>query len=414
MFVEHEDKINNIKISDSNFLNLNITEIFKMKTLHITLLILFLLVNNSNAKEIIFAGTGYLASNNEIESKFPNLCSLSGDSTRTCYISDFNKFYNLAVGYSNETISIVDKKSSDAINYMIALAFEEEVVEEVFALGKRNLQLGLIARVVLYDFEKKNLLASYPISVRTLLTCETSSACSNARIKSEFKNLIFGENSSSILKLFPEMISKINPNPGRLFIQINEIEIGEKAPQVFNLSNADKLSYKKWLASTLEVYFSKNLNIPILPYTQGQVVGSVMPLKIADTEKAFDLSLPPASFFINFRLRGQLKKLLDETNNRQAYSYISGIKVQLASKRQVYFDHKFQRGNVVNIPKDAKVSDASQFKESLRVLINQLSGQFFKPETKWIKKHKSDKKIKDKVVAKDFKNAESLVLVKVR
>ena len=57
----------------------------------------------------------------------------------------------------------------------------------------------------------------------------------------------------------------------------------------------------------LEVYFSKNLNIPILPYTQGQVVGSVMPLKIADTEKAFDLSLPPASFFINFRLRGQLK-----------------------------------------------------------------------------------------------------------
>ena len=107
-------------------------------------------------------------------------------------------------------------------------------------------------------------------------------------------------------------------------------------------------------------------------------------------------------------------KLLDETNNRQSYSYISGIKVQLASKRQVYFDHKFQRGNVVNIPKDAKVSDASQFKESLRVLINQLSGQFFKPETKWIKKHKSDKKIKDKVVAKDFKNAESLVLVKVR
>ncbi len=182
---------------------------------------------------------------------------------------------------------------------MIALAFEEEVVEEVFALGKRNLQLGLIARVVLYDFEKKNLLASYPISVRTLLTCETSSACSNARIKSEFKNLIFGENSSSILKLFPEMISKINPNPGRLFIQINEIEIGEKAPQVFNLSNADKLSYKKWLASTLEVYFSKNLNIPILPYTQGQVVGSVMPLKIADTEN--NLSLPPASFFINFQ-----------------------------------------------------------------------------------------------------------------
>ena len=38
---------------------------------------------------------------------------------------------------------------------MIALAFEEEVVEEVFALGKRNLQLGLIARVVLYDFEKR-------------------------------------------------------------------------------------------------------------------------------------------------------------------------------------------------------------------------------------------------------------------
>ena len=211
-----------------------------MTRVYLTLLILFFLVNNSNSKEIIYAGTGYLASNNEIRSKFPNLCSLSSDSTRTCYISDFNKFYNLAVGYSNETISIVDKKSSEAINYMIALAFEEEVVEEVFALGKRNLQLGLIARVVLYDFEKKNLLASYPISVRTLLTCETSSACSNARIKSEFKNLIFDENSSSILKSFPETISKIYPNPGRLFIQINEIEIGEKAPQVFSLNNADK------------------------------------------------------------------------------------------------------------------------------------------------------------------------------
>ena len=113
MFVEHEDKINDIKISDSNFFKFEHCRDFKMKKLYITLLILFLLVNHSNAKEIIFAGTGYLASNNEIKSKFPNLCSLSGDSTRTCYISDFNKFYNLAVGYSNETISIVDKKSSD-------------------------------------------------------------------------------------------------------------------------------------------------------------------------------------------------------------------------------------------------------------------------------------------------------------
>ena len=365
-------------------------------------------------QQVLFAGTGYLASAEDIQKNFPNLCALAGRNSADCFIPQFSAFYEQIVGYSNDKIAITDEKSTDLRNFMVALAFESETVEKVFALGKLNLRLGLIARIIVYDFEKKNLLANYPISVETVITCASDADCSDQRKQEEFLKLIFDTQQNSILGLLPARLADITIDTTRIFIEIGAVEIADRVYEALGSDPSSHGGLEKWLAGSLEGYLFNNVRISVLPYTRGQAIAGKMPLKIANSADAFDIELPPASFSIRLLLRGLLKKKLDETNSREAYSYISALGMEISGRLATYFDQKYQRGNVVKIPKDAQVNDLDQFRDSILILMNEMTSQLNTPDKKWITTHKSVKDAKVNNLIKEIKALEENVFVKVR
>jgi hypothetical protein len=364
-------------------------------------------------QQVLYAGTGYLSSAEDLKSKFPHLCALAGQNP-DCFIPDYRIFYDQIVGYSNDRVVISDQQSTDLRNFMLAVAFESETVEEVFALGKRNLRLGLVARVILYDFQKKNLLANYPISVGTIITCTQDADCSDQRQRAEFHKLIFDVQQNSIIRFLPSRLGDITIDTARFFIEIADVEIADRVYETLGDQAPEPQGFEKWLASSLEGYLFNNIRIPILPYTRGQAIAGKMPLKIANSDDAFDIELPPASFSIKIKLRGLLKKMLDETDHRAAYSYISAIGLQIDGRLATYLDQKYQRGNVIKIPKSDAVSDVDQFRDSILILLNETTTQLAKPNKKWIKDHKSDKKARVSDLVKEIKALEETVFVKVR
>ncbi len=381
-----------------------------------TCIIALLLATGARAagpQQVLYAGTGYLSSAEELKTNFPHLCALAGQN-QDCFIPDFRTFYDQIIGYSNDRVVISDQQSTDLRNFMLAVAFDSETVEEVFALGKRNLRLSLVARVILYDFQKKNLLANYPISVGTIITCMEDADCSDQRVRNEFHKLIFDAQQNSIIRFLPKRLADISIDTARFFIAISDVEVADRVYETLGEQAPEPRGFEKWLASSLEGYLFNNVRIPILPYTRGQAIAGKMPLKIANSDDAFDIELPPASFSIKIILRGLLKKMLDETDNRAAYSYISAIGLQIDGRLATYLDQKYQRGNVIKIPKSDAVNDADQFRDSILILLNETTTQLAKPDKKWIKTHKSDKKASVSNLVKEIKALEETVFAKVR
>lgn len=362
---------------------------------------------------VLYAGASYLSSAEELKTKFPNLCALA-QQNQDCFIPDFSVFYEQIIGYSNDKVVIYDQQSTALRNVMLSLAFETETVEEVVALGKRNLRLSLLARIILFDFEKKNLLANYPISVSTVITCTEKVDCSDQRVRQEFHKLIFDAQQNSIIRLLPARLADVSTNTAHFFIKISDVEIAERVYETLGDQAPDPQVFERWLASSLEGYMFNNIRIPVLPYTRGLAIAGKMPLKIANSDDAFDIELPPASFSIKVTLRGLLKKMLDETANRAAYSYISAIGLKIDGRLATYLDQKYQRGNVIKIPKSDAVKDIDQFRESILILLNETTTQLVTPDKRWIKTHKSDKKARVGDLVKEIKALEETVFTKVR
>ena len=157
--------------------------------------------------------------------------------------------------------------------------------------------------------------------------------------------------------------------------------------------------------------------MPVLPYLTGDAIGKKMPLKVSNIKDSMNLTVPPADYLVDVKLRGLFKKKLGETDKRLAWSFINGLAVTFkhaTSNRPAYFEGKFQYGRVKEVPKSLSATDdISEFEESIISLINQISNNLSGENKSWLKEHMG-KKIKTKKVVKDLKVLEAKVFSKVR
>jgi hypothetical protein len=327
--------------------------------------------------------------------------------------------------FSHSNLEIIindlgDYQSADSLSLALALDWEDVCVEKL-APEQFKIVLNLHGQILVFDFNSKKIIATYPFGVR--VNDVTRTKPDDAYLDNLFHRLYF-ENIANInfLDEFIKRLRNVNiKESSDQRIKVTEVSIGKKSYSYMPQKVKDDLSaYKTFVAQQFSSFLSANQNIAVLPYTgkneqeehiaKGQAIMGKMALRFANAN-VLNLTIPAADFPIKIKIRGFKKVKMDENHTGSAWAYGSFIQFTVLDPDPLedpIVNAKFKYAAVKIIPASQTEvtieSDWSAFEESLLSLFNELTQQITERSSSWI-----SKKTKDKNVKKQLKSLEKVL-----
>jgi len=261
----------------------------------------------------------------------------------------------------------------------------------------------LTAQILTFDFTNKEIVGAYPVFIRygDLLDQPPTD---EQRIEVFKKMLLDREFGANLIDEFVRVAQNIRPQQrGSLYFKVGQVNLSERAKEYLNSNDRKAEVYQTWVAQAFSKAFSSRLNMPVLPYTKGQVIGGKMALRFSDGS-ASNFDVPPANYLAHITIRGMIKKTLGENDYLRKLSYIIGLglKFEQPDMNEIYLDQNFQKGRVRDVSKaQGEPNSWAEFEESLSVLFDQVANQVEKKDKKWIKAH-TPKNANVKVIRKEL------------
>ena len=367
--------------------------------------------------EVFYAGLGFISQASDVAQKYKYLCSpsITGNSG-DCITSQEIQFMKVLEETSNDNLVFSGQQSLEKNSYIMAVAVDRENINIQKFNNGYSLIFDLSAQIILLNFSDKRVVATYPIAVRYADFSDNEP--SEKYIAKTFNQMLYDTNFPvSLLSEFKKRVPEIRIFRERLNIRFGKMELSEQASKYLQSQRVNLSSFQRWIGENFSKSLSYEQKMPVLPYLTGDAIGKKMPLKVSNIKDSMNLTVPPADYLVDVKLRGLFKKKLGETDKRLAWSFINGLAVTFkhaTSNRPAYFEGKFQYGRVKEVPKSLPATDdISEFEESIISLINQISNNLSGEDKSWLKEHMG-KKIKTKKVVKDLKVLEAKVFSKVR
>ena len=205
--------------------------------------------------------------------------------------NDINLIYDLG------TIS-----SGDALS--IAFSVFDESIERFSTKEGVTNAYKIFAQILVFDFNEKKVITNYPVLVQ-------NETITNSIPKTEYdfeilKSMYLDVNSNaSIFKQWVKKLENINIlNPGSIHLKIRDVILddGVKGQIPTKLSKNNLLKIRS--AQKLEYQISSKQNVPILPFTIGQIGNfkSGLIARFSDSLE-YNLTLPDADYVIDLLIR---------------------------------------------------------------------------------------------------------------
>jgi hypothetical protein len=324
---------------------------------------------------------------------------------------------------SNPNIEIIindlgDHKSANSLSLALALDWEDVCVDKLTP-ELYKIVLNLHGQILVFDFNSKKIIATYPFGVRVNDTSKTEP--DEAHFYNLFHRLYF-ENIANInfLDEFIKRLRKINiKESSNHRIKVTEVIIGDKSYSYMPQKVKDNLAaYKTFVAQQFSSFLSANQGIAVLPYTRkneqgehiakGQAFKGKMALRFGNAT-VLNLTIPEEDIPIKIKVRGFKKVQMDENHTGTSWVYGSFIRFTVLDPLgDPVVNAKFKYAAVKTIlASQTEVtidSDWSAFEESLLSLFNELTQQISERSSSWI-----SKKTKDKNVKKQLKSLEKIL-----
>lgn len=365
-------------------------------------------------REVFYAGVGFISQASDIASNYKYLCS-SGNSD-DCITAQERSFLKVLRSVNNDCLVFTAEQSLQDNPYIMAVAVDRENINIQKFNNGYSLIFDLSAQIILLNFSEKRVVATYPIAVR--FADFSDNEPSEEYIAKIFNQMLYDiDFPVSLLSEFKKRVPEITIFRERLNIRFGKMELSEQASIYLQSQGINLPSFQRWIGENFSKSLSYEQKMPVLPYLTGDAIGKKMPLKVSNIKEAMNLTVPPADYIVDVKLRGLFKKKLGETDKRLAWSFINGLAMTFkhaTSNRPAYFEGKFQYGRVKEVPKSLPaIDDISEFEESIISLINQISTNLSGENKSWLKEHMG-KKTKTQNVVKDLKVLEAKVFSKVR
>lgn len=158
---------------------------------------------------------------------------------------------------------------------------------------------------------------------------------------------------------------------------------------------------KNLIAQTFSKRLSKNHNVAIVPYTEGQSIGGAMKLIFVRSDTIYDIKIPNPDYHINIDIRGFKKVLGQSTAVEDLYLYGSFINLEIYQPdlNKSYFNERLRGVTRVKIPKgQTDVNDWRKYYYNLEILFDNFTKNITSQNQKWMKetsKNKIKKKLKN-------------------
>jgi hypothetical protein len=363
-------------------------------------------------QKVYFAGFAFLSeqANIENEYRFSKKIWELKDNEQPLIDKHINK--KLA-NFSNSNLEIIindlgDHQSADSLSLALALDWEDVCVERL-APEQYKIVLNLHGQILVFDFNSKKIVATYPFGVR--VNDATQTEPDETHLYNLFHRLYF-ENIVNInfLDEFIKRLQNINiKESSDQRIKITEVTIGNKSYSYMPQKVKDDLSaYKTFVAQQFSSFLSANQDIAVLPYTgkneqeehiaKGQAIMGKMALCFANAT-VLNLTIPEADIPIKIEIRGFKKVKMDENHTGCSWVYGSFIRFTVLDPfEDPIVNAKFKYAAVKIIPASQTEvtieSDWSAFEESLLSLFNELTQQITERSSSWISKKTKDKNVK--------------------
>lgn len=277
--------------------------------------------------------------------------------------------------------------TGDDASDLVAMAFvlDWENVSSEQVAGSTKLVIDLHGQALVFDFDSKKVIGSYPIAVQLLHSVDGPTTPELEA--SLVRRLYLGSEGESIFKRFAERLSTVSVKPSTgNYIRVISVELEDNARKALADFAQDEAVVVSRVADSFGKGLAENHKVSFVPYAKGSAIGSKMAARFANGD-IYQLELPEPDYRVHLRLRGFKKVLLDSNSVESAWAYGSYMNVAVKDfdDQKVYLDAPFKFGAVKKVVAGSEdIDDWSAFQESMFTLIDQITVQSAKPDKAWL------------------------------
>jgi hypothetical protein len=298
-------------------------------------------------------------------------------------------------------------KSGNALS--LAFALSDERVERLAEKDGVYSFYRVLAEVLVFDVIEKKVITNFPAEIQYQVFTKTIPTKQDD--EREFEKIYLDTSfEGSIFNEWVSRLEQINlKEAGVRHLQIRDVTLDESVINQLpsNLKNND--IFKAQTAQRLEFQLSSNQNVPILPYTVGQLGNKKLGIlgRFSDGVR-YELKLPEPDYVIDLIVR-EFKSAKVEEKNFDGYVYGAFITLKVIEPvtGNIKLESKFNFKNEIIFQKSAQfqiLNDWDVYQRSQDMLFSTLSKQISKRDDKEIAKITSTANIKEQ-----FKEFEEII-----
>ncbi len=327
-----------------------ILKAFKKILIIYIFLTVFLISFSAKSNNLYFAGFSFLG-NADQDFRYPVAVSLFNKNP----IVFKDPLGTALLNLQREDINFIQELGSISSGEAVAVAFAlmDEAIER-FSINEGVMNsYKIYAQILVFDFNEKKVITNYPVLVQkeVLTNSIPNTEFDFEQLKDMYLNT---NNKSSIFRYWVEELEDAKVlNPGTLHLQIRNVKLDaavvNQIPQNLAMNNLLKVRS----AQKLEYHISSKQNVPLLPYTIGQIGNFKKGLvaRFSDSIE-YDLTLPEADFVMDLLIR-EFKNITVDRGKFEVkvYGAFITLKVIEPLTNTIYLDSKFDFKNELVIPK---------------------------------------------------------------
>ncbi len=283
-----------------------------------------------------------------------------------------------------------DKTYGRSIVLAMVLDGETESIEKykVNASNVYKMDIQLHAETIFFDYARKTIIASVPISEQYIDTLDHYPTSADA--EEGVRQALYLDPGNNLVSRFADSIhTEVLPKGIVKFVKVTKVKVSSRA--MTSISNHPEMGWldkdiaKKDVANQFSSAVEGIAKIPLEPYTIGSSTGK---MAVAFSEdSAYNFTLPKPSYEIHLTLLGF--KNVPYKSNPSGYSQIYGafvhVKMLDSLVNKIYMNATFKNGVVKLIPKtQVTVAAGPAYLAALRGLFMKFATGLDNPHYKWI------------------------------
>lgn len=328
---------------------------FKIKKVVVVGIILLLSMGSAYAQNLYFAGFTFIGTANQAD-RYPVAKKIFNANNEIIN----KKLYESIKNIKRDDLNIIKSdlgslKSGDSL--ALAFALSDEKIERLAEKEGVYSFYKVLAQVLVFDVLEKKIVTNFPAAVQyQIYTKKLPTKLEDEKaFEKIYLDLTF---DGSIFKDWTSRLEQINiKESGVRHLQIRDVILDSATINQMPQALKDNNIFITQTAQRFEFQLATNQNVPILPYTTGQLGNKKLGLlgRFKDGI-SYELKLPEPDYVIDILVR-EFKNAKLEEKNYDGYVYGSFItlKVSEPTTGKIKLDSKFNFKNELTFDKSSSI-----------------------------------------------------------